>query len=154
MQRALEKPSLSVTESSATKLSRSTSKSELGSDRSNKSRAIGTLYLYVFGNLLSQGGRRHQVVLLNIKKRTVKLILGGPCASNRLPFRIVAGVWTLGAFIFVQAYTSTLFTYVVTPIRSTLIDSIEDVAKNTDIKLFVKKAGTPDHLFSVQADLK
>ncbi|EFX82168.1 hypothetical protein DAPPUDRAFT_241316 [Daphnia pulex] len=62
-------------------------------------------YLYVFGNLLSQGGS---------------------CKSKRLPYRLVAGVWTLAAFVFVQAYTSTLFTYVVTPINHPLIDSVYD----------------------------
>jgi hypothetical protein len=33
---------------------------------------------------------------------------GGPCSSERLPFRIVAGVWTLAAFVFVHAYNLTL----------------------------------------------
>nr|CAH0101813.1 unnamed protein product [Daphnia galeata] len=78
-----------------------------------KSRA-GSEYLYVFGNLLSQGG---------------------PCSSNLLPFRLVAGVWTLAAFIFVQAYTSTLFTYVVAPVNPPLINSIYDIAESPDINL-------------------
>ncbi|EFX82216.1 hypothetical protein DAPPUDRAFT_316861 [Daphnia pulex] len=77
-------------------------------------------YLYVFGNLLSQGGT---------------------CTSKRLPFRTVAGVWTLAAFIFVQAYTSTLFTYVVTPIHHPLINSVYDIADRTDINLLVREAG-------------
>ncbi|XP_046648429.1 glutamate receptor ionotropic, kainate 5-like [Daphnia pulicaria] len=80
----------------------------------------GKQYLYVFGNLLSQGG---------------------PCMSKRLPYRLVAGVWTLAAFIFVQAYTSTLFTYVVTPISEPLINSVYDVVDNPDIKLIVRETG-------------
>ncbi|EFX82352.1 hypothetical protein DAPPUDRAFT_241436 [Daphnia pulex] len=73
-------------------------------------------FLYVFGNLLSQGGF---------------------CPSKWLPYRLVAGVWTLAAFIFVQAYTSTLFTYVVTPINHPLINSVYDVAGSSDVKSFV-----------------
>nr|CAH0101879.1 unnamed protein product [Daphnia galeata] len=79
----------------------------------------GKQYLYVIGNLLSQGGS---------------------CPSNRLPFRLVAGVWCLAAFIFVQAYNSTLFTYVVTPVNQPLVNSINDVLESNDIQLLVMKA--------------
>ncbi|EFX82160.1 hypothetical protein DAPPUDRAFT_316758 [Daphnia pulex] len=88
-----------------------------------KKRIAGKQYLYVIGNLLSQGG---------------------PCTSKRLPYRLVAGVWTLAAFIFVQAYTSTLFTYVVTPVNKPLINTINDIAEHPDINLMVKTAGTMD----------
>nr|CAH0113367.1 unnamed protein product [Daphnia galeata] len=80
-------------------------------------------YLYVFGNLLSQG----EIEALS--------------PSNRLPYRLVAGVWTLAAFIFVQAYTSTLFTYVVTPINHPLINSIYDIIDSSDINLLVRETG-------------
>nr|CAH0102975.1 unnamed protein product [Daphnia galeata] len=80
----------------------------------------GKQYLYVFGNLLSQGGC---------------------CPSHRLPYRLVAGVWSLAAFIFVQAYTSTLFTYVVTPINHPLINSIYDIVDSSDINLLVRESG-------------
>nr|CAH0101875.1 unnamed protein product [Daphnia galeata] len=84
-------------------------------------------YLYVIGNLLSQGG---------------------PCPSKRLSFRLVAGVWCLAAFIFVQAYNSTLFTYVVTPVNQPLVNSINDVLESNDIQLLVIKASPLDVLFS------
>jgi hypothetical protein len=58
-----------------------------------------------------------------------------------LPFRLVAGVWSLAAFFFVQAYTSLLFTYVVTPINHPLINSVYDIADNADINLLVREAG-------------
>ncbi|EFX82390.1 hypothetical protein DAPPUDRAFT_316803 [Daphnia pulex] len=87
----------------------------------------GKQYVYVFGTLLSQGG---------------------PCRSKRLPYRLVAGVWTLAAFIFVQAYTSTLFTYVVTPISEPLIDSVYDVVNNGDINLLVRETGFMNTLLS------
>ncbi|XP_057376733.2 glutamate receptor ionotropic, delta-1-like isoform X2 [Daphnia carinata] len=108
---------------SATK--RSTS---LPSNNSRLSKGrIGTQFIYVFGNLLSQGG---------------------PCTSNRLSFRVVAGAWAMVAFIFVQAYTSTLFTYVVAPVNQPLINSIYDIAASPDISLLVKKAGTIDTMFT------
>lgn len=50
-------------------------------------------------------------------------IKGVRCESNRLSLRLVAGVWCLAAFVFVQAYMSTLITYVVTPINFPLINS-------------------------------
>ncbi|XP_057365455.2 glutamate receptor ionotropic, delta-1-like [Daphnia carinata] len=87
----------------------------------------GSQYLYVLGNLLSQSG---------------------PCTSRRLSFRLVAGVWTLAAFIFVQGYNSTLFTYVVAPVKLPLINSVYDIAESSDIVLLVKKAGTIDTLIS------
>ncbi|KAI9559660.1 hypothetical protein GHT06_013665 [Daphnia sinensis] len=74
----------------------------------------GSQYLYVLGNLLSQSG---------------------PCTSRRLSFRLVAGVWTLAAFIFVQGYNSTLFTYVVAPVNLPLINSVYDIAESSDIIL-------------------
>ena len=97
-------------------------------------------YLYVFGNLLSQG----EIVILELNltiNQPPNYLTGGPCPSNRLPYRLVAGVWTLAAFIFVQAYTSTLFTYVVTPINHPLINSIYDIIDSSDINLLVRETG-------------
>ncbi|KAK4030531.1 hypothetical protein OUZ56_023775 [Daphnia magna] len=91
----------------------------------------GSQYLYVLGNLLSQSG---------------------PCTSRRLSFRLVAGVWTLAAFIFVQGYNSTLFTYVVAPVNQPLINSVYDIAESSDIVLLVKKAGTIDTLISERSN--
>ncbi len=97
-------------------------------------------YLYVFGNLLSQGSepptipRRHM-------SQVFCFWLGGLCPSKRLPYRLVAGVWTLAAFFFVQSYTSTLFTYVVTPVNHPLINSIYDVLESKDINLIIRETG-------------
>ncbi|XP_046642705.1 ionotropic receptor 21a-like [Daphnia pulicaria] len=98
------------------------------SGRQVKKTITGKQYLYVFANLLSQGG---------------------PCTSKRLPYRVVAGVWTLAAFVFVQAYTSTLFTYVVMPINHPLVNTINDIAEHPDINLMVKTAGTMDRLILI-----
>ncbi|XP_046449207.1 ionotropic receptor 93a-like [Daphnia pulex] len=86
-----------------------------------KKKGDGKQFLYVFGMLLSQGGS---------------------CTSKRLPFRLVAGVWTLAAFIFVQAYTSTLFTYVVAPVNYPLVDSMYGVAESTDVNLLFRYGAT------------
>lgn len=57
-------------------------------------------------------------------------------------------MWILAAFVFIQAYTSILFTYVVKPVNQPLISSVNDVVDNLDIKLFIKIAGTPDNILS------
>jgi ionotropic glutamate receptor len=61
----------------------------------------------------------------------------------------VAGFWTLAAFIFVQAYTSTLFTYVVAPVNHPLIDSMHDVAESTDVDLLIQFGSTMDVIVMV-----
>ncbi|EFX82115.1 hypothetical protein DAPPUDRAFT_241203 [Daphnia pulex] len=89
---------------------------ELGHDKMVQAKSRN-YYIYVFGMLLSQGG---------------------PCESKRLSIRLVAGVWTLATFIFVQAYSSILFTYVVAPVNRPLINSIYDIFDNSEINLFVR----------------
>ncbi|XP_046448343.1 ionotropic receptor 93a-like isoform X2 [Daphnia pulex] len=79
---------------------------------------LGKQYLYVIGVILSQGGL---------------------CMSKRLSIRLVAGVWCLAAFIFVQAYSSILFTYVVTPVNLPLVNSVHDIVERNDIRLFLNK---------------
>jgi hypothetical protein len=53
----------------------------------------------------------------------------------------------MAAFIFVQSYTSILFTYVVTPISHPLIDSIYDIIDNGDINFYVREYGFLNVLF-------
>ncbi|XP_046449208.1 ionotropic receptor 93a-like [Daphnia pulex] len=92
-----------------------------------KSGRAGKQYLYVFGNLMSQSG---------------------PCTSKRLSFRLVAGVWTLAAFIFVQAYNSILFTYVVSPVNQPLINSVYDIIERNDVQLLTRKGSSMNILVS------
>lgn len=77
------------------------------------------------------------------------LTTGGPCTSKRLPYLLIAGAWTLAAFIFVQAYNSLLFSYVIAPVHQPLINSVYDLAESNDINLLAKKSGTMDTLLSV-----
>nr|CAH0101820.1 unnamed protein product [Daphnia galeata] len=90
-------------------------------------RQIGKHYIYVFGNLFSQGG---------------------PCSSRRLAFRIVAGVWCLAAFIFVQSYTSILFTYIMTPVNQPLINSVYDLVERSDVQFLIRKGSTLNRFIS------
>ncbi len=78
---------------------------------------------------------------------------GIPFKSKRLSFRMVAGVWTLAAFFFVQTYTSTLITYIITPVKDPLISTVQDIVENPDINVFIKMAGVTDTLLSVKSNL-
>lgn len=78
----------------------------------------------------------------------ISINTGVPDPSNRLSFRLVAGVWSLAAFIFVQAYTSTLITYVVTPVNLPLVSSAYDLVDKKDINVLVRKSGAIDTMFS------
>ena len=79
----------------------------------------------------------------------VCILIGGVCKWKRLPFRLAAGAWTLAAFIFVQAYNSTLITYVITPSQSPLIYSAYDIAKDPSIALYMRKASTGERMITV-----
>lgn len=74
---------------------------------------------------------------------------GGTFTPNRLPVRLVAGVWTLAAFVFVQSYNSTLITHVLAPTNHPLVKSFGDLADNLNIHFLIKKSGTMDSLLSV-----
>ena len=73
---------------------------------------------------------------------------GEQCTSKRLPIRLVAGVWCVASFIFVQAYNSTLFTYVVTPVNPPLVKSAYDLADKKDVNVLIRKSGIIDYLVS------
>ncbi len=73
--------------------------------------------------------------------------------SKCLSFRLVAGVWILAAFIFVQAYTSILFTYIVTPVNTPLMNSVYDISENSHINVFIKMAGISDTLLSASSNI-
>ena len=69
--------------------------------------------------------------------------------ENRISFRIAVGVWLIAAFILVQAYTSVLFTYVMAPVTSPLINSFSDIVNNPNINVLLKRGGTIQSLFKV-----
>ena len=69
--------------------------------------------------------------------------------ENHLSFRLVTGIWLIAAFVLVQAYISILFTYVMTPVTSPLINSASDIVENTDINLLMKREGSIESLIRV-----
>lgn len=105
-------------------------------------------YLYVFDNLMSQGNERCNRLLANVWKEKIEIKMlniqkiinpGGPCTSKRLPFRIVAGVWCLAAFVFVQAYNSTLFTFLVTQLNIHLLTLLTTYPKEKKFNCLLEK---------------
>jgi ionotropic glutamate receptor len=78
-------------------------------------------------------------------------IKGVLCESNRLSLRLVVGVWCLAAFVFVQAYMSTLITYVVTPINFPLINSAYDIPGEKEVNVLIRKSGLVDYYFSASS---
>nr|CAH0113369.1 unnamed protein product [Daphnia galeata] len=95
---------------------------ELRNEKKTKTK-IRNHNIYIFGMLLSQGG---------------------PCLSKRLQIRLVAGVWCLATFLFVQAYSSVLFTYVVAPKQRCYGTVNEDSKKTIQIHVALKCLSTFD----------
>ena len=81
------------------------------------------------------------------------ILTGGPCIWKSIASRILAGAWCLAAFVLVQAYTSTLITYIIVPHTQPLIESVYDIANNPDIKILLEKDRGLDLLFSVSKNL-
>ena len=76
--------------------------------------------------------------------------VGGSYTVNRLPIRLIACAWSLAAFVFVQAYNSTLITYVLAPNNSPLVKSFHELAERSDLVLWMRRAGTLENmLYSV-----
>ena len=66
----------------------------------------------------------------------------------------MAAGWVMAAFVIVQAYTSTLITYIVAPISTPLADSIYDVVDgDVNINLHVRLSANLETLiFSVSIE--
>ena len=67
-----------------------------------------------------------------------------------MPFRIVAGVWCLAAFVIGQAYNSILITYIITPNNPPLIKSVREIVTNPNIHILVENDQGLDRLISVK----
>lgn len=107
------------------------------------------LWLYVFGLLLSQGKSSCMQSPLNFLCRLQQvdhcfdafydICVGGRLKSNRPHVRLVAGCWCLVTFVLVQAYSSTLISFMTTPTLTPLVKSPEDLASQTQINAVVRK---------------
>ena len=111
-------------------------------------------YLYVIGILLYQGiflphvirKSRNRIKLL---KRKFYSKIGGHFRP-RIPSAMwLATAWCLCGFILSQAYTSTLFTFIISPVRQPLVNSIYDAVANPQIRLLMQKGGL-DVMFTVK----
>ena len=111
-------------------------------------------YLYVFGNVLSQGEliallfdfKLSTSCYMNKEITIAVTMVGGTYTVNRLPMRLIAGVWILAAFVFVQAYNSTLITYVLAPTNRPLVTSFHGLAESSDAVFWIKKSGTIENM--------
>ena len=54
---------------------------------------------------------------------------------NQLSFRLVQGAWCLAAFVMVNAYCTTLISYLISPRLMPMAKTYEDVASGTPQKL-------------------
>ncbi|KAK4012975.1 hypothetical protein OUZ56_025223 [Daphnia magna] len=100
------------------------------------------MYLYVFGMLLSQvtTSTKFRQTSSDISLTTLTSSKRGSCIRKHWSSRLVAGVWSLATFVFVQAYTSTLFTYIVTPSTAPLlVESVYDVVNKPHIQLVIER---------------
>ena len=105
-------------------------------------------YLYVFGMLLTQGNR---IAPMNFNMYLINLfVLGGPCILKNLSSRLVAGAWCVTTFVLMQAYTSTLFMYIVTPSTDPLlVNSVYDVVNKPQIHLVVEAGRSIENAIKV-----
>lgn len=84
---------------------------------------------YVIGNLFSQGSliKSHPPFYIlgytfgNLNFSYLSVTLGQRCYSQRLTFRIAAGVWALGCFFLVQIYCSTLTSHLTSPNQKPIV---------------------------------
>ena len=64
--------------------------------------------------------------------------------SSRLSLRLVAGTWCLVCVVLVNAYAGNLTSFLTTPKLNPIIQSFEDMAKSTQLRVSVEK-GTLIH---------
>lgn len=73
-------------------------------------------------------------------------MIGGTYTANRFPIRFIAAAWSLAAFVFVQAYNSTLITYVLAPTNRPLVSSFHELANSPNLIFWIKKSGSVESL--------
>lgn len=61
--------------------------------------------------------------------------------QSRFPIRLLMSVWCLVSVVLVNAYSSTLTSYLMTPRYHSLVDSVEDIA-NLSRPIFMVRLGT------------
>lgn len=67
-----------------------------------------------------------------------------------MPFYLICGVWSIAAFVLINAYNSTFISYLTLPNQKPLIDSIYDLRDRPDIHLVTDRNLNTDAVLSVK----
>lgn len=74
---------------------------------------------------------------------------GGYFSNMRVAVYFVAGSWALGTLVLVSSYSSLLTSYVLGSNAQPLVDSLKDLAVNSNVQLVVDKGLAVDIVVSV-----
>lgn len=74
---------------------------------------------------------------------------GGYFSNMRIAVYFVAGSWCLVSFVLVCSYSSLLTSYILGSNAEPLVDSLNDLAVNSNVKLVVDKGLAVDIVVSV-----
>jgi hypothetical protein len=77
------------------------------------------------------------------------MFAGGYFPGMRIAVYFVAGSWCLGAWVLVCSYSSLLTSYVLGSNAELLVDSLENLAADSNVKLVVDKGLAVDIVVSV-----
>lgn len=78
---------------------------------------------------------KHQTYVLRWVSLFYFLILGDWTGWSHLSFRLVQGAWCLAAFVLVNAYCSTLISYLISPQLMPVAKTMEDIISGSPQKL-------------------
>lgn len=106
---------------------------------------MGPVYLHIY--------RRNNVSINCQSQNTLDLSLemlsGRYIKRKNLALRLGAAAWCLGSFVLIQAYSSTLISFITTPNRKPIVNSIYDIPNVPGLKITVFKNFAVDVLIMV-----
>lgn len=77
-------------------------------------------------------------------------VIGVTISDQRLPIRVMLVFWIVSISFMILSYSSTLISFVSSPLREPVIDSVYDIAENPGLKLVVYKGHAPDVAFTAR----
>ena len=109
---------------------------------------IVRVFFEIFRIIINQGRlicfcRVNKIYLSNI------MFAGGYFPGTRIAVYFVAGSWCLGALVLVCSYSSLLTSYILGSNAEPLVNSLNDLAGNSNVKLVVDKGLAVDIVVSV-----
>ena len=84
-------------------------------------------------------------------KHSIKHLGGKFHTFKRKVVYFVVGSWCLAAFVLVCAYNSVLISYILGSNAEALVNSIEELAENPNVKLVIDKGFGVDVILSVKS---